>query len=152
MTAINTNLPTSTERTPDPFGFIPISAECDLCAKVKETYGREHPRARNKAQYVCKECAAEELRAHMLEHGSVTLYLAWCQQEGGGVSDVRVQDFLGGLVFKAEHRTSTVRAFGRHVRQIAVRFKGPDGFVWSGVHRGGSHTIIRVKRTKEKAT
>src|SRR5581483_1145812 len=100
----------------------------------------------------CYACCALQDKAHMIEHGAITLYLSmpssrlvcnWPRMVAAGT----VENWPGTLKFT----TGPIRV-GRH-NIAGVRydcwFRGPDGEEWHGVTYGDNTQICHCRRVRK---
>lgn len=86
---------------------------------------------------VCTRCADEHLKRQMVETGRALLYY----------EKDAVKSFCGHLSFAPTRvRKSQGWGFSGPYPVVYLRFVGPDGKHWSGVHRGRNNTIVRCRR------
>lgn len=90
----------------------------------------------------CYVCCSRDERYYMVKHGKGILY------------DVNfdgriLSDWPGLLRFYPRERWSGYHNMAG--RQYYRRFRGPDGYVWTGRRIGDNTQIVHVRRTKAKA-
>lgn len=99
---------------------------------------------------ICYTCCAQMDKDRMVEIGSAGMYLTFGTDPTGKTYGV-VMNWPGTLRFPAEVTISKpVWVFGKKLRRHSVRFKGPDGFWWSGWNYNHNSQCISVRRTKKK--
>jgi hypothetical protein len=88
---------------------------------------------------ICYQCASDNERAWMVEHGASVLYL----------SNGKITDWPGVLNFPAFNvrRSYGVGFYGRRYPIVTGRFVGPDGRLWTFRNAGDSQ-IARCRRLK----
>ena len=94
---------------------------------------------------ICYECAGKLDSASMQRTGRAALYLI---AEDGRACEV--VNWPGSLRFspvRVLRRWMERGFYGAPIENVAIRFVGPDGAVWSGRGRG-DNMIVRCRRTR----
>lgn len=145
------------EETKQPTGETVVRYICYDCKKII-TYtipsgggasgyallgGRDKPE--EKDQQICYECCAIRDVADMKRFGKATMYLTSSKQRG---FTFEVTNWPGTLKFPCPYSRQGKHNIARN--RTDVWFKGPDDFIWHGVHYGDWSQIVHVQRTKHK--
>ena len=99
---------------------------------------------------ICYACCGELDKDQMARDGRAALYLT-SGIDAKGNRYWFVMNWPGTLRFPAEVTISKpVWVFGQKLCRHTARFKGPDGFWWSGWNYNHNSECISVRRTKKK--
>lgn len=121
----------------------------DKCAKCGATFkpsGHTTGYGEMDGKRYCFDCCAIIDAERMAADGRACLYLS---MDGNDHSRAKVSNWPGTLQTRVL-ACWPIRHNWRGVKAYAVRFVGPDGFVWSG-RNIGDNQILRAKRTKQLA-
>lgn len=138
----------NTRHEPGVFFFC---GDCGAVHPVQVSGGTGYGVDESTDRLFCYPCGAKRTRAHMEKTGRAMLYLTERKPDESG-SRHKVTDWPGFLRFDAYYvHNFKASGFGGWHWRSAVRFVGPDGFIWSGTGPGVG-MYLRAKRTKQRAT
>lgn len=122
---------------------------CADCGKTEQAHLTGRTTEEGIEKHICFTCCAKRDKQSMIDTGKFVGYLSRIPDSLGSVK-FKVTNWPSSLYFECFYFKVTVIRGIERIR-TTVKFVGPDGFSWFGVHRGYNNEIIRCRRTKVKA-